>query len=233
MKSSLKLMKYKENLKNIPLPTIPQKNLFPPGDERNYNPVYFITIKNVECEIKLADGNSSPKIAKFYGSDDQFYLVLFKNEDLKQDSLIQQLFLLNNSIMSQKPACPKSFNPLTTYNVLPLTPECGLIEFCQNTQSLSEYLIGPDKYSGAHAEYRPQDLKAGDARLRLNALQKSENLRDGFIQLCKQIQPVFRYYFYKNFKTANDFHIAIDRYTQSLAQWSIGEFFFSLQVKFH
>uniref|UniRef100_A0AC34R4Y1 Non-specific serine/threonine protein kinase n=1 Tax=Panagrolaimus sp. JU765 TaxID=591449 RepID=A0AC34R4Y1_9BILA len=221
MKSSLKLMKHKESLKTIPLPTIPQKNIFAPGDERNYDPVNFITIKDVESKVKLADGNSSPKIVNFLGSDDELYTVLFKNEDLKQDSLIQQLFSLNNSIMSQKPACPKSFNPLTTYNVLPLTPECGLIEYCQNTQSLAEYLIGPDKNSGAHAQYRPQDMRAADARTHLAELQKGGSLRSGFLQLCEKIQPVFRYYFYTNFKTAHDFHAAIDRYTQSLAQWSI------------
>ena len=225
MTSNLRLIKHKKSLTKIPVPTIDQ-NVYPPGDPRNLDSTYFITIKDIQSKIQLADGNSTPKIITFVGSDDQEYRVIFKKEDLRKDSLIQQLFTLANFLMSQNPACPKNFNRLATYNVLSLNSECGLIEFCKDTISLCEYLIGENKDSGAHKKYRSRDTSVLDARNKLHNGQKCGDPHSCFMEICKEIQPVFRYYFYERFRSASEFHAAIDRYTQSLAQWSIGGFYF-------
>ena len=222
MTSNLRLLKHKKSLNRIPVPTIPQC-VYPPGDPRNLDPNYFITIKDIHSKIQLADGNSTPKIITFVGSDDQEYRVIFKKEDLRKDSLIQQLFSLANFLMSQNPACPRNFNPLATYNVLPLSSDCGLIEFCKDTISLCEYLIGEKKDAGAHKKYRPGDTSVLDARNKLHNDQKYGDPYTCFMEICKEVQPVFRYYFYERFRSSLEFHAAIDRYTQSLAQWSIGE----------
>ncbi len=42
--------------------------------------------------------------------------------------------------------------------MVPFTPAAGLLEWVEDTVPLSEYLIGKDRQSGAHARYaRPDD----------------------------------------------------------------------------
>lgn len=42
--------------------------------------------------------------------------------------------------------------------VVPFTPAAGLLEWVEDTVPLSEYLIGKDRQTGAHARYaRPDD----------------------------------------------------------------------------
>lgn len=42
--------------------------------------------------------------------------------------------------------------------VVPFTPAAGLLAWVENTLPLNDYLVGPDRNSGAHARYaRPGD----------------------------------------------------------------------------
>lgn len=127
--------------------------------------------------------------------------------------------------MEQNPACGSSFSPLRTYAVIPLSPDCGIIEWCEGTISLCEYLVGLDKSSGAHKEYRPDDITANAAQLTMKNGNIGADGTQKFLDICKKIQPVFRHFFYSKFTNSQEFHQAIERYTQSLAQWSIGECF--------
>jgi ataxia telangiectasia mutated family protein len=55
---------------------------------------------------------------------------------------------------------------LFTWQVIPLTPCAGLLEWVQNTIPLGQYLIGTarDYKSGAHVRYRPGDMLSADCR---------------------------------------------------------------------
>ena len=46
--------------------------------------------------------------------------------------------------------------------VIPLSQRSGLLEWCEGTIPLGEYLINPS--TGAHRRYRPSDLKAHECR---------------------------------------------------------------------
>ena len=45
--------------------------------------------------------------------------------------------------------------------VVPLSQRSGILEWCEGTVPMGEYLIGGD---GAHPRYRPNDWKAIDCR---------------------------------------------------------------------
>lgn len=107
---------------------------------------------------------------------------------------------------------------LRTYNVLPLSAEYGMIEWCLGTQSLCGWLVGADKQSGAHLRYHPNELNAKEARDMMRNLRSA----DEFARLCQQISPVFRHFFYEKFRQPEVFHRKVEAYTCSLAKWSIG-----------
>jgi len=53
------------------------------------------------------------------------------------------------------------------YKVIPLSQCSGLLEWCEGTLPLGEYLMGGssgDEAVGAHRKYRPQDQSARDCR---------------------------------------------------------------------
>uniref|UniRef100_A0A914PKF1 non-specific serine/threonine protein kinase n=1 Tax=Panagrolaimus davidi TaxID=227884 RepID=A0A914PKF1_9BILA len=123
--------------------------------------------------------------------------------------------------MEQNQRSSSTFSPLRTYSVIPLSPKCGIIEWCEGTVSLCSYLVGDKKDGGAHAQYRPKDILASKGQQIMKSRQNGYNSTEVFLDICKSIQPVFRHFFYSKFNNSKDFHEAIDRYTQSLAQWSI------------
>lgn len=49
--------------------------------------------------------------------------------------------------------------------MIPLSQRSGLLEWCEGTQPLGEYLVGKDK--GAHQRYYPQDWSAMECRRKL------------------------------------------------------------------
>lgn len=102
--------------------------------------------------------------------------------------------------------------------------EFGLIEWCLGTQSLCNYLAGTDRKSGAHKRYYPQEISVSEARIIMEKkIMPSESSKTCslFLDLCKKISPVFRYFFYEKFYQPEIFHQRIAVYTHSLAQWSI------------
>lgn len=132
--------------------------------------------------------------------------------------------------MSQKNPT-SDFLPLRTYNVVPLDSERGLIEWCTGTQSLGEYLTGPDKQTGAHLKYRkPNGMAIIEARAQIYSMHKKNTVElylNNFLNICERISPVFRHFFYEKFRNPELFYKRIQNYTKSLAQWSIGKLIFN------
>ena len=55
------------------------------------------------------------------------------------------------------------------YKVIPLSRRSGLLQWCEGTQPIGDYLIGSPgvRGSGAHAKYRPNDITAMDCRRKM------------------------------------------------------------------
>lgn len=48
--------------------------------------------------------------------------------------------------------------------MIPLSQQCGIAEWCVNTISFGDYLVGKDLNPGAHQKYRPDDMTPLEAR---------------------------------------------------------------------
>lgn len=73
------------------------------------------------------------------------YPLKLQGEDLRQDVLAQLLFQLSNIIIRNSQFRSKQLRSLRTYKVVPIDKSVGLIEWCGNTTSLHDYLVGADK----------------------------------------------------------------------------------------
>jgi ataxia telangiectasia mutated family protein len=97
--------------------------------------------------------------------------------------------------MEQNQRSSSTFSPLRTYSVIPLSPKCGIIEWCEGTVSLCSYLVGDKKDGGAHAQYRPKDILSSKGQQIMKSRQNGYNSTEVFLDICKSIQPVFRHFF--------------------------------------
>lgn len=48
--------------------------------------------------------------------------------------------------------------------MIPFSQQSGIAEWCANTISLGDYLIGKKSTLGAHKKYRPDDMLPAEAR---------------------------------------------------------------------
>ena len=82
---------------------------------------------------------------------------------------MQQVFILVNRLLQKEHTSSKRNLSIRTYKVIPLSQRSGIVEWCEGTTPLGEYLIGPQKnpFQGAHYRYRPQDWTSMDCRRRL------------------------------------------------------------------
>uniref|UniRef100_A0A8R1XZ51 non-specific serine/threonine protein kinase n=1 Tax=Onchocerca volvulus TaxID=6282 RepID=A0A8R1XZ51_ONCVO len=211
------LLNEAENLRNVPIPAIEQPAIdivFQLTDDSSQ----LITFINIEPVVTIADGITQPTIVTVIGSDGKVRKLIFKNEDLRQDSLVEQLFTVVNILLMNE---DKTF-PLRTYHVMPINSSAGIIEFCLGTVSLCNYICGADRKSGMHKKLYPLEMTAAAARFKLSEARTNQsNLVETYEEICKGIHPVFRHFFYDSFPDPLEWFSRIKDYTISLARWSI------------
>ncbi|VBB27250.1 unnamed protein product [Acanthocheilonema viteae] len=210
------LLKEIQSLRDVPIPAIEQ----PLTDDSSQ----LITFMKIESTVTVANGITQPTIVTVTGSDGKIRKLIFKNEDLRQDSLVEQLFTVVNILLMDE---NKTF-PLRTYHVMPINSNAGIIEFCLGTVSLCSYICGANRKSGMHEKLYPLEMTAAAACLKLSqalfsdfARASQSNLVETYEEICKDIHPVFRHFFYDRFSNPFEWFCRVNDYTISLARWSI------------
>ncbi|KAL5010879.1 hypothetical protein ScPMuIL_013184 [Solemya velum] len=204
-----------KNLSSVALPTTEMK-VDPMGD---YKSILYIT--GFQSTFQLAGGINLPKIITCLGSDGVARRQLVKGrDDLRQDAVMQQVFGMVNSLLRKNTETRKRKMHVRTYKVIPLSQRSGLLEWCEGTQPIGEYLIGRN---GAHSRYQPKDWAAIDCRNYMQEVQKS-NLASKvqhFLKACKNFQPVMRHFFMEKFSDPASWYEHRVAYTRSVATTSI------------
>ena len=63
---------------------------------------------------------------------------------------------------------------LVLHQVIPLSQRSGIVEWCEDTMPLGEYLIGrPGTKTGAHSRYYPGDWTSLDCRKKVKVMWKN------------------------------------------------------------
>ncbi|KAH3729489.1 hypothetical protein DPMN_055461, partial [Dreissena polymorpha] len=207
-----------KDLKNVPIPTKEIK-VDPSGE---YKDIPYIL--KFDAHFKLAGGINLPKIITCISSDGSSSRQLVKGrDDLRQDAVMQQVFGMVNSLLQKDAETRKRQLQIRKYKVIPLSQRSGLLEWCEGTQPIGEYLIGSatSGSQGAHARYRPLDLQPMDCRKHMTTASTPEGKLKAYLQICAKFQPVFRHFFLENFPDPPVWFQRRLGYTRSVATNSI------------
>ena len=70
---------------------------------------------------------------------------------------------------------------LLRLQVVPLSQRSGILQWCDDTSVMKDYLTGENNDTGAHKRYHPNDLTAAECRKKLTEAQKLDKKGE----LCK------------------------------------------------
>ncbi|XP_041351980.1 serine-protein kinase ATM-like isoform X2 [Gigantopelta aegis] len=208
-----------KNLDILAVPTVETK-VDPSG---KYDDI--VSIQRFVGTFKLAGGINLPKILTIVGSDGIERRQLVKGrDDLRQDAVMQQVFGMLNNLLKKNPETRKRSLRVRTYKVIPLSQRSGLLEWCEGTQPIGEYLIGSSSVKGAHQKYYPQDWPALDCRKHITVTTGNCDVKKKlklYLEACKHFHPVFRQFFMEKFSDPATWFERRLAYTRSVATNSI------------
>ena len=93
------------------------------------NPSAHIRILSFDSMLGVLASKQLPKKLILHCSDEKEYTFLVKGgKDLRLDQRIEQLFGVMNQILDTDPRCCGQRLFLTTYGVIPMTQEIGIVE---------------------------------------------------------------------------------------------------------
>ncbi|XP_028397502.1 serine-protein kinase ATM-like [Dendronephthya gigantea] len=228
--------KYKSQTGPIPLPDLTLKriaclnNVALPTVDLQIDPSCsyenIISIARFEPKFSLCGGINLPKILLCVGSDGVKRRQLIKGkDDLRQDAVMQQVFRMVNTLLQKNVETRKRNLKMRTYKVVPLSQRSGLVEWCEQTMPLGNYLIGVQGKSpvGAHQRYNPRDLSSLDCRKKMQSVDRTDV--DKRYKIYKEIMarfsPVFRHFFFEKFLEPSLWFEKRLAYTRSVATASI------------
>ncbi|XP_068000723.1 serine-protein kinase ATM [Melanerpes formicivorus] len=205
-----------KNLEDVVVPTMEIK-VDPTGQYEN-----LVTIRSFKPEFRLAGGLNLPKIIDCVGSDGKERRQLVKGrDDLRQDAVMQQVFQMCNTLLQQNTETRKRKLTIRRYKVVPLSQRSGVLEWCSGTTPIGEFLVNVEE--GAHKRYRPKDYSSYQCQKIMMDVQKkhSDAKYSIFMDVCKNFQPVFRYFCMEKFLDPAVWFEKRLAYTRSVATSSI------------
>mmetsp|Transcript_155949 Transcript_155949/g.275568 ORF Transcript_155949/g.275568 Transcript_155949/m.275568 type:complete len:3044 (-) Transcript_155949:238-9369(-) len=221
----LNAMKHYQQAKRV-MGTVPVPTASPPAPGGPPVPC----IKNfVESILIAKQGLSAPKIVRLYDTTGVEHQQMVKGmDDLRQDAVMQQLFRLLNDVFAESPRARQAGVRLRTFQVVPLSPCAGIMEFVTGTATIGELLTGNNNpQQGAHHRYRPEDWTHNQCRKRMQEAREaaaqgppgSERavLETAFAETSSHFRPVMHLVFLEYFPSPVDWHRARQDYARSAA----------------
>ncbi|XP_074663108.1 serine-protein kinase ATM-like [Tubulanus polymorphus] len=185
-----------------------------------YENIVYVT--GFHTQFNLAGGINLPKIITCIGSDGKNCKQLVKGkDDLRQDAVMQQVFGMVNTLLHKEPETRKRNLLIRTYKVIPMSQRCGILEWCEGTIPMGNYLIGN---SGAHIRYEPKDWTSDKCRNTMTAahsVKGFDGILEAYLEVCKHFKPVFRHFFLEKFPDPAHWYEKRLAYTRSVATNSI------------
>lgn len=169
-----------------------------------------VTIEKFSSRYTIFSSLKKPKKINILGSDGKIYGIMCKMEDVRQDNQYMQFastmdFLLNKDVESTK----RNLG-ITTYSVLSLREDCGLIEMVPNVTTLRSILFS--KYEDCKINYKLPDLYG-----RWHDLKgKGDDAKMNFYQEQISLFPAVLYqWFLESFPDPIDWFKARNNYARS------------------
>ena len=107
---------------------------FKMNGESPFESSYCVTVTHVFDEVDVLHSLQKPKKLRLLGSDGNEYVFLCKpKDDLRKDTRMMELASVINHLFSLESASRRRQLKLRTFSVVPLTEDCGIIEWVPNT----------------------------------------------------------------------------------------------------
>lgn len=185
-----------------------------------------VGISKWKSKFMPTSGITLPKRIECIGSNGVQYSQLLKGtDDLRQDAVMQQVFNIMNDMLNQSKVTKKDRLHVRTYVVVPLSQRSGILEWCDKTMPLTDYLVGKPNKPGAHERFRPNDMKPADCRKKLSQasirLTTFDKTLKTFQNVCEHIKPVFHHFFLEHFYNPGVWFERRMAYAHSLATTSM------------
>ena len=213
---------------NMPLPgdlrRLPTLDMIPiitahlPVDPSCEYPIgSFPTLHKLPAVASLPGGVNAPRKLDVLASDGKAYSQLAKGkDDLRQDAVMQQVFGHASALLRTAPGARARGMRMHTYKVIPFNPTAGLVEWCNNTRPLSDYLVRGK--GSAHRRLRPDDITSDVARTEMEVEPPTfTNLRNAFDGVCDRFKPVMHHFFLESFHAPSQWYERRLAYTRSVA----------------
>lgn len=187
----------------------------------------IVGINKWKSTFSVANGINAPKRIECIGSNGQQYSQLLKGtDDLRQDAVMQQVFNIMNDMLVQSKVTKKDRLHVRTYIIVPLSQRSGILEWCENTMPLTDYLVGSSRSNkGAHERFRPEDWPPQECRKRLSQVSiratTFDNTYKTYKSICDHIKPVFHHFFLEHFSNPGVWFERRMAYAHSLATTSM------------
>lgn len=199
----------------------------------------YTEIEQFVNKISVLDGVNKPLKITAIGKNGRRYnqILKGKNDDLRQDAVVEQLFQLSSQILE---LCNPALK-IRSYKVVPLTPSAGIIEFVEKSMSIGSYLVGEGKRAGAHKKYGRNGLSPEMIQKKFreasdiyhneaykNNPNKLKVLVDSYKELCEKFQPCMRFFFVEKFSNTGDWFKARMNYALQTATNSMVGYIFGI-----
>nr|CAD7589959.1 unnamed protein product [Timema genevievae] len=205
-------------IKNYDRALLPSFTL-PVSKSGQYNNI--VGIHSFENKFEYLGGITFPK--KFMCTDTngiKHALLVKGQDDLRQDAVMQQVFTIMNMLLHENKETSKRKLLIRTYKIVPLSQRSGVLEWCQNTMPMEDYLVS---IKGAHKRYFPDDYNNNHCRSLMNKACKSSNAErlKVYLDICTHFHPVFHHFFLENFRTPGVWFERRQAYMHSVATSSM------------
>uniref|UniRef100_A0A1B6CK79 non-specific serine/threonine protein kinase n=3 Tax=Clastoptera arizonana TaxID=38151 RepID=A0A1B6CK79_9HEMI len=180
-------------------------------------PMDLVYICGMKDEVQVVPSLQKPKRIALKGTDGQYYHILCKpKDDLRLDARMMELCSIINLYLNKDPEARIRGLHIRTYSAVPLTDDCGLIEWIPNLKGLRPAIIEIYKRTS-------RVLKTSELQSLLNSDQHSlETKRDIFVNKVLREQPsVLQEWFLDKFHSPTEWYLARSAYVKTTAVMSI------------
>jgi serine/threonine-protein kinase ATR len=191
-------------------------NQVPTVSEWSAFPADVATIAGVEDEVCVMASLQKPKKLTVQGSDGETYSFLCKpKDDLRKDLRMMEFTTMLNRMLSRDPSSRKRRLYLRTFAVIPLTEDCGLIEWVPNTTGLRHVIQALYVRDGLYHKRTLIDVKEMHERLKSTP-------STWMSEILKKFPPVFHRWFLNRWKDRPAaWHGARTAFAHTAAVWSV------------
>ncbi|XP_042464961.1 serine/threonine-protein kinase ATR-like isoform X2 [Zingiber officinale] len=175
------------------------------------------TISGIADEAEILSSLQRPKKVVFHGSDGVQRPFLCKpKDDLRKDARMMEFTSMINRLLSKFPESRRRKLYIRTFAVIPLTEDCGMVEWVPHTRGLRHILqdlyISSDKFD--RQKTNPKIKNIYDQR----KTSEEEMLKS---QILPMFPPVFHKWFLTTFSEPASWFRARVAYAHTCAVWSM------------